>query len=153
LRSELLRRAKDRGLEYAIVIRRVGGGSASSFVEMARQMATQQSGSEVLPEAVKLSPDGQRGTVRGSTPPELEAGAVWRSVGKEMGDTGDNQVVYSDEIIPRMASVFSMGVGAGSNLPVVSCVIPSLLFEEISLTKSEGPFPAPPVSTSPLAEK
>ena len=35
LRTELLRRAKDRGLDYGVVVRRVGGGAAASFMKMA----------------------------------------------------------------------------------------------------------------------
>jgi hypothetical protein len=46
-----------------------------------------------------------------------------------------------------------MGLSSGGDLPVASCVSPSFLFEELSLAKSEGPFPAPPISPSPLAEK
>ena len=41
----------------------------------------------------------------------------------------------------------------GADMPVVSCVIPSLLFDEVSLVKSEGPFPNPPISPSPLAKQ
>jgi len=37
------------------------------------------------------------------------------------------------------------------DMPVASFVVPSLLFEEVSLTKAEGPFPAPPASKAPLA--
>jgi hypothetical protein len=44
-------------------------------------------------------------------------------------------------------------MSASSNVPVVSCVVPSLLFEEVSLVKSQGPFPNPPVSPSPLAKR
>lgn len=148
LKNELLRRAKDRGLDYAIIIRRVGGGSAASFIQMARQMA-QQGSSESLPEAYKLYADGHEEPLRGIRISELPAESF-----KEIVATGDTPIVYSDEMVPRMTSVFSMGMSAGSGeLPVVSCVTPSLLFEDVSLVKSEGPFPAPPISISPLAEK
>src|SRR5271156_4062150 len=45
LKQELLRRSKERGLDYALIVRRAGAGSGASIMEMARQMASQQSGS------------------------------------------------------------------------------------------------------------
>jgi len=52
-----------------------------------------------------------------------------------------------------MGALFSMGFGgAGVELPAVSYVVPSLLFDDVTLTKVNGPFPAPPVSKSPLLE-
>jgi PmbA/TldA metallopeptidase C-terminal domain len=148
LKRELLQRAKDRGLDYAIVIRRVGAGSAASFIEMAKRMAQQGSSESSLPEVYKLYADGHEEPLRGIHIADLPAESF-----KEIIATGDAPAVYSDEILPRMTSLFSMAVASGGNLPIVSCVTPSLLFEEISLAKSEGPFPAPPISSSPLAEK
>ncbi len=148
LRKELLRRAKDRGLDYAIVVRHVGGGSAASFMQMARQMANQAGSSESLLEVFKLYPDGHEEPLRGVHIAELPPESF-----KEIIATGDTPVLFNDEIIPRMTSLFSMGISSGGDLPVVSCVSPSLLFEELSLAKSEGPYPAPPISLSPLAEK
>jgi hypothetical protein len=148
LRKELLRRAKDRGLDYAIVVRHVGGGSAASFLQMARQMANQAGGSESLLEVFKLYPDGHEEPLRGVHIAELPPESF-----KEIIATGDTPVLFNDEIIPRMTSLFSMGLSSGGDLPLASCVSPSFLFEELSLAKSEGPFPAPPISPSPLAEK
>jgi len=55
--------------------------------------------------------------------------------------------------MPRISSIFAGGFSSSpDSLPVVACVTPSLLFEEVSLAKSEGPFPPLPVSASPLAE-
>jgi hypothetical protein len=31
-----------------------------------------------------------------------------------------------------------------SNVPVVSCVVLAMLFDDVSLVKSQGPFPNPP---------
>jgi len=147
LRKELLRRAKDRGLDYAIVVRHVGGGSEASLMQMARQMM-QQGGSESLPEVYKLYADGHEEFLRGVHIVELPAEAF-----REIVATGDAPAVYNDELIPRIGGLFTMELSSGSDLPVVSCVTPSLLFEEVSLTKTEGPFPALPISKSPLAEK
>ncbi len=147
LRKELLRRAKERGLDYAIVIQRVGGGSEASFMEMAKEMM--QAGSAgSLSEVFKLYADGHEEPLRGVHIADLPAESF-----KEIVATGDTPYLYSDELVPRISSLFSMGASAGGDLPVVSCVSPALLFEEVSLAKSEGPFPAKPIMPSPLAEK
>jgi len=147
LRKQLLLRAKERGLDYAIVVRHLGGGSEANLMEMAKQM-TKQGGSSSLPEVYKVYPDGHEEPLRGVHIADLAPESF-----KEIIATGDSPVVYSDELIPRISALFSMGISARSDLPVVSCVSPALLFEEISLARTQGPFPALPVSKSPLAEK
>jgi predicted Zn-dependent protease len=149
LRKELLRRAKDRGLDYGIVVRRVGGGASASFMKMASRMAQQGGqGSDSLAEVYKLYPDGHEELVQGVGISEMTPGTF-----KDIVAVGDTPVVFTDEFIPRVGALFSLGMSASSNVPVVSCVVPSLLFEEVSLVKSQGPFPNPPVSPSPLAKR
>jgi predicted Zn-dependent protease len=149
LRKELLRRAKDRGLDYGIVVRRVGGGAAASFTKMATRMAQQGGqGSDSLAEVYKLYSDGHEELIQGVGISEMTPGTF-----KDIVAVGDTPVVFTDEFIPRVGALFSLGVSASSNVPVVSCVVPSLLFEEVSLVKSQGPFPNPPVSPSPLARQ
>ena len=140
LKKELLRRAKERGLDYALVVRRVGAGSS----ERALQMATQQSSSLSIPEIYKLYLDGHEEPLRGVRISDLPLESF-----KEIVATGDAPALYSDELMPHMGLSFSSGDGS----PVVSCVAPSLLFDEVSLAKSEGSFPPTPVSPSPLAQK
>jgi len=149
LRKELLRRAKDRGLDYGIVVRRIGGGAAASFMKMASQMAQQGgAGGSSLAEVYKVYPDGREELVRGMEIAELTPAAF-----KDIVAVGDTPIVYTDEFMPRIGALFSMGMSSGADMPVVSCVIPSLLFDEVSLVKSEGPFPNPPISPSPLAKQ
>ncbi len=149
LRKELLRRAKDRGLDYGIVVRRVGGGAAASFMKMAAMM-TQQGGQGTtsLAEVYKLYPDGHEEIIRG-----VEIAEMLPSTFKDIVAVGDTPVVFTDEFIPRVGAFFSLGVSGSSDVPIVSCVVPSLLFEEVSLVKSQGPFPNPMVSASPLAKQ
>jgi predicted Zn-dependent protease len=149
LRKELLRRAKDRGLDYGVIVRRVGGGAAASFMKMASRMAQQGGqGSDSLAEVYKLFPDGHEELVQGVELAEMTPGTF-----KDVVAVGDTPVVFTDEFIPRVGALFSMGMSASSNVPVVSCVVPSLLFEEVSLAKTQGPFPNPPISPSPLAKQ
>ncbi len=148
LRKELLRMAKERGLDYGLVVRRLGEGSAMSFMEMAKQLAMPGGSSQSISEVYKLYADGHEEPVRGLRISDLPAESF-----KEIVATGNTPSLYSDEIFPRMNNIFSMGLSSGGELPVVSCVSPSLLFEEVSLAKSEGPFPAAPVSPSPMIQK
>lgn len=148
LKKELLRMAKERGLDYAIVIRRAGGSSVASFVEMARQMASGQSSASSVPEVYKVYADGHEEPLRGVTVSDLPIESF-----KEIVATGDTPALYSDELMPRLNSMFSFGIASEGELPVVSCVSPSLLFDEVSLTETKGPFPALPISPSPLAQK
>ena len=149
LRKELLRRAKDRGLDYGIVVRRVGGGAAASFMKMATRMA-QQNGqvSDSLAEVYKLYADGHEELVQG-----VEIAEMTPSTFKDVVAVGDTPVVFTDEFIPRVGAIFSMGLSASSNVPVTSCVVPSMLFEEVSLVKNQGPYPNLPISPSPLAKQ
>jgi len=149
LHQELLKRAKDRGLDYGIVVRRVGGGAAASFMKMASRMARQQGQSGTsLAEVYKLFPDGHEELVQG-----VEIAEMTPSTFRDILAVGDTPTVYTDEFIPRIGALFSLGVSATTDVPVVSCIVPSMLFEEISLVKSQGPFPNPPISPSPLAKQ
>jgi predicted Zn-dependent protease len=149
LRKELLRRAKDRGLDYGIVVRHVGGGAAASFMKMASRMAQQgEQGSVSMAEVFKLYADGHEEPVQG-----VEIGEMTAATFKDIVAVGDQPVVFTDEFIPRIGALFSLGVSATSDVPVVSCVVPSMLFEEVTLVKTQGPFPNPPVSSSPLAKQ
>lgn len=149
LHKELLRRAKDRGLDYGIVVRRVGGGAAASFMKMAVSMARQGGqGGTSLAEVYKLYPDGHEELVQGVEIAEMTPAAF-----RDIVAVGDTPLVSTDEFIPRVGALFSLGISASSDVPVVSCVVPSMLFEEVSLVKSPGPFPNPPISPSPLAKQ
>jgi predicted Zn-dependent protease len=147
LRQELLRRVKLRGLRYGIVVRRVGGNAANSLLRLAAMMGSAQSApSNTLLEVYKIFPDGQEEPVRG-----MELEDVTSASFRDIVAVGDKPVVYNEQFMPKMASIFAMGMsGATTDLPVVSFVVPSLLFEEITLTKATGPFPNPPTSKAPL---
>ncbi len=149
LRKELLRRAKLRGKDYGIIVRRVGAGGLNSFAQMAMMMGPREGQpATTLLEVYKVFADGHEEPVRGAEVAGLTPAAFRDIVG-----IGNRPVVYSDQFMPRGASLFSMGlVSMMDGFPVVSYVVPSLLFEEISLKKTTGPFPRPPMSQAPLFE-
>jgi hypothetical protein len=148
LRKQLLRLAADRGLPYAIVIRHIGGGSAASFIKMAARIMQQdaQAGGS-LAEVYKLFPDGHEELVKG-----VEISDVSPALFRDIVAAGDTPTVYTDDFIPRVGAIFSFGISAATQVPVVSYVAPSLLFDEISLVHSEGQNPNLPVGTPPPAK-
>ena len=148
LRKQLLQLASDRGLKYGIVVRHVGGGSAAAYIKMAARMMQQQDQAGAsLAEVYKLYPDGHEELVQG-----LEIGEITPALFKDIQAAGDTPAVYSDEFIPRAGALFSAGLSSGSQVPVVSYVAPPVLFEELPLVKSKGPFPKLPLESSPLAK-
>jgi len=150
LREDLMARVHDRGLPYGIVVRRVGGGASAGFLRVvARMTANPDAGpSGNLAEAYRVYADGHEELIRG-----LELADVSASAFKDIVEVGDKPFVFTDQFIPRLGSFFSIGGSASADIPVVSCVVPPILFEELSLVKAEGPFPMPPISPSPLAKQ
>lgn len=147
LRAELLRRVKDRGLDYGIIVRRTGGGANPAMRAAAMMAASPQSSpSSALLEVYKVFSDGREELIKGAELSGLNAASF-----RDIVAAGDKPVVLDQPVIPNINSMFSMGMAGSVDLPVASFVVPSLLFEEVSLTKAEGPFPAPPASRAPLA--
>ncbi len=151
LRKELLRLAKQRGLDYGIVVRRVGRGKLSeSLMDIAMRMSGREtSGSDSIAETYKLYSDGREELVRGA---QIESPSLANF--KEIIAVGDNPVLYSDEFMPKVGGALFSGfaTAAGSGLPVVNYSVPSLLFEELTVKPVEGPFPVLPASDPPLMQ-
>jgi hypothetical protein len=72
---------------------------------------------------------------------------------KDVLAVGDKPVVYNSIFIPGFASIMMLGMSGDistvTNMPVVSYVVPSLLFDEVAMKKASGPFPKAPVSKPP----
>ncbi len=148
LRKELLRRAKLRGRDYGIVVRRVGDGGLSNFLQGAIMGRDDPPGTALL-EVYKLFADGHEELVRGA-----EIAALTSATFRDIVGMGDQAVVYSEQFAPKAGTFFSMGMASmAGGLPVVSYVVPSLLFEEISVRNTSASFPQPPVSKAPLAQE
>lgn len=148
LRKELLRRAAARGLGYGIVVRHLGGGGLEDMIRSAAMVTRQAAPSATLVEVYKLFPDGHEEALRGMEITDLTA-ALFRDIVA----AGDKPVVYTNAFLLKFGSLFSYGMTAGMEIPEVSLVVPPLLFEELTLTRVQGPFPRPPFSKPPLAEK
>jgi predicted Zn-dependent protease len=147
LKTELLRRVKERGLDYGIIIRRTGGGANPAMRAAAMMAASPQSApTNTLLEVYKIFPDGHEELIKGA-----ELSGLTSATFRDIVAAGDKPAVLNQQVIPNINAIFTMGMAGGIDMPVASFVVPSLLFEEISLTNAEGPFPAPPASKPPLA--
>ena len=147
LRRELLEQARKRGLDHAIIVRRVGAAGTSSLLRtFSRMMGQGEVASPSLPEVYAVYLDGREERLRG-----MQLGAVSPAAFRDIVAAGGRPTVFSDEFAGHLAWLLSLGPAARSAAAVVSSVVPSLLFEELSLTKSRGPLPSPPITPSPLA--
>ncbi len=148
LRRMLLEKAKARGLEYGIVVRRAGG-SADEFIQTAMSMMQGggAAGNNML-EVYKLYADGHEELMHGQQLVGINAASF-----KDVVAVGDKPVVYNSIFIPGFSSLMVVGmtgdVSAITNMPVVSYVVPSLLFDDATLKKVSGPFSKPPLTTPP----
>jgi hypothetical protein len=144
----LLERVKSRGLEYGVIVRRAGG-SANEFIQAAMAMAQGGGapGNNML-ELYKLFPDGHEELVHGQQLVGLSATSF-----KDIVAVGDKPHVYDSLFIPGFSSLMTIGLTgdltAVTNMPAVSYVVPSLLFDDIALKKATGPFSKPPLTTPP----
>ncbi|MGZ4816238.1 MAG: metallopeptidase TldD-related protein [Terriglobales bacterium] len=150
LRKQMMTIVKQRGLEYGIVVKDLGGMGLSWVARMgamAGQIGNVNAG-EV--EAYKLYPDGREELIRG-----VEFAPFLTSNFKEVLATGAKPSVYTGPFLPMTGAVL-MGIGGipapnGDAFRMVSYVAPSLLFDEVSLKKTNASAPNPPVAPSPVA--
>ena len=148
LRRMLLDRAKARGYDYGVVVRRAGG-STGEFIQMAMSMMQGGSapGNNML-EVYKVYANGREELMHGEQLPSVTAASF-----KDIVAVGDEPIVYNSPFFPGFTSILMAGMSgdtrAVTDLPVVSYVVPSLLFDEVTLKKASGPFPKAPVSKPP----
>lgn len=149
LRRMLLERAKARGSDYGIVVRRAGG-SINEFIQSAMSMARGggPAGNNMV-EVFKVYADGREELIHGVQLPSSSPLAF-----KDIIAVGDNPVVHDTFFIPGFTSLMMLGLSGDFSsvldMPVMSYVVPSLLFDEATLKKASGPFPKPPVSAPPV---
>ena len=154
LKNRLLEMAKKRSLDYGIVVRKMGGGSGASMEEQALAMFSTMMGQPGAGKAVllayKVYPDGHEEMIRGAH----LAGLTTESF-KGMLAASKSATVFNSPHMPQFnfssSFLFSFGAEAAASpsLPIVSYVVPSLLFEDLSLTKAQQETPKPPFTDPP----
>jgi predicted Zn-dependent protease len=127
LRKQLVESAKSRGNTYGIVIQRLSGNSA------------------IL--AYRVYEDGHEQLVRNADVSGLNAANF-----KEILAVSKERIVYTEATPLRNNSPFNFNASSGER-PLISYVVPWLLFEDVTIEKPSGEIPKPPLASNPLAEK
>jgi predicted Zn-dependent protease len=151
LRTRLLDVVKKRGLAYGIVVRELGAGAAfvpEDPMEMFTAMRQGGGGGRAVLRVYKLYPGGREELVRGARLSDVTTQSFRDILAVSSGTT-----VYS-----RAAGGFGPGPGFmledmfGDEAPtpaMATYVVPSLLFDDVALTRTTGQLPKPPLSAPP----
>lgn len=151
MREELLALVQERGLEFGIIVRRLG--SPQLTLSRERRFAfmlpdeTGRSNVEPVTLAFKLFPDGREELIR-----KAELLGVSESTFREIVAASDTTMAYHTTYRPRQGFSLSSLLLAGSgpvSSPVVSLVVPQLLFEDITLKRPTGDVPHLPLIAHP----
>jgi predicted Zn-dependent protease len=126
LKKQLVESAKSRGNKYGIVIRKLSGKSATL--------------------AYRVYEDGHEELIRNADISELNSASF-----KDILAVSSQRVVYTEATPLRNTSPFNVNPFSGGQ-PLVSYVVPSLLFEDVTIEKPSGEVPKPPVARNPLLE-
>jgi predicted Zn-dependent protease len=150
LKQQFLELVKKRGLEYGIIIREIGS-SGAGMEEQAMAMLSAmtgrgEKGRNVLL-AYKAYLDGREELVRGARLSGMSADSF-----KEIVSASKSAAVYTVAQMPHFDfSMISSFAGGGMSAPLVSYVVPSLLFDDLTLAKPTSELPKPPFSSPPTA--
>lgn len=127
LREQLVELAKAQGYSYGIAVRRLTGKTATL--------------------AYRIYADGHEELVRNADVADLTSANF-----KHISAVSDQRTVYTEAAPFKGASPFNLNLSAGVQ-PLVSYVVPSMLFPDVTIEKPSGESPKPTVIGSPLAEK
>jgi len=123
LRAKFLDLVKHRDKEFGIVVRRMRSGQHPVL-------------------AYKVYPDGREELIRGVQFSGMNTGAF-----KEIVAASKDQNLYSVEFRSQSAlGIFSFG---DEGYAPVTLAVPSLLFEDVTVRKTRGEIPKPPLLSSP----
>ena len=149
IRQELLNLVEERGLDFGIVVRRVG--SPEMTLSRDRDFFFAMPGEEGRPklkpvtEAYKVFPDGREELIRKAVLLGLSASSF-----REIVAASDVLTSHHTTLRLRMNFPFS-SPGFMGQPSVVSLVVPSLLFEDLALRRPPGNIPRPPLLAHPLS--
>ena len=94
--------------------------------------------------AYKVFPDGREELIRNA-----ELLGITEATFKDIVATSKTQTGYSAPFMRRNVSPFPSPFSFG----IISLVVPSLLFEDVSLKKPSGVIPRPPVASRPFFDR
>lgn len=152
MKRELLRLVKQRGKEYGIVVRRLSTPSLDTLFDTMSVMffaGQQRTERESILVAYKVYSDGREELVRGAELSDLNTASF-----KDIVAASKGSEAYSAPFSSRTVLPFSLGFGWHDfDAPIVSYAVPSLLFDDLALTKPTTEFLNPPASRNPFFDK
>jgi len=151
MKEELLALVHERGLDFGIVVRRLGNPQMTLSRErrFAFLMPEETGRSNVEPAtlAFKLFPDGREELIRKAELLGL-SGSSFREIVAASETLTAYHTTYRPQVRFTLSSLFFPGSGTMSS-PLVSLVVPQLLFEDVTLKRPTGDVPHLPLIAHP----
>jgi hypothetical protein len=157
LREQFFKLIKRRGKEYGIVVRRLENPAfRAAGDQMYATFTPPHQGEEKVEGpilAYKVYPDGHEELIRNAELVGLSSAAF-----RDIVAASNTQTVYSCPFVSRALSLYSsymyFDTAEGEpGAPLVSFVVPALLFEDLTVKKPNDQIPKPPLSKPPLSDK
>ena len=155
IKKELISLVKERGEDYGIIVRRIGNPLLKLPSEPRFPMMFPGGGERSKVEATilayKLFPDGHEELIRKAALSGISEASFRDIVAATKSTTEYNVGFQFRNTLPF--SISSFGVPGSMVPPVASLVVPSLLFEDLTLKRPTGSVPRPPVAAHPLLDR
>ena len=155
MKAKLLSIVQQRGKPFGIVVERLANPMAAEAQEMITSLMSSvmpgqggEGSTQLALVAYKVFPDGHEELVRNVAIDGLTTASF-----KDIVAASANALVYSTPFISMKSSVFSIFAGgspAEAAAPLVSFVVPSLLFDDVTLKQPMKEIPKPPLSSRPV---
>ena len=157
LKAKLLSIVQQRGKPFGIVVERLANPMAAEAQDMMMSLMSSimpgqggEGGTRLALVAYKVFPDGHEELVR-----NVAIDGVNTASFKEIVAASVNSLVYSTPFLSMKTSMFSIFAGgspAETAAPLVSFVVPSLLFDDVTLKRPMKEIPKLPLSSRPVGD-
>ena len=154
LKQKLIASVRERGLEFGILVRRLGNPTAPRPQGRMRVVSITIGGAgggggggvpiEPIVEAYKVFADGREELVR-----NLGIAGMTLANLKDITAASNEPFVYTGAYRNNRQNPFQAGGAIFANAPLVSLAVPSLLFDELVLQRPVGEVPKLPFSAHP----
>jgi hypothetical protein len=157
MKAKLLSLVQQRGKPFGIVVERLANPMAGEAQDMMMSLMSSvmpgrggEGATRLALVAYKISPDGHEELVR-----NVAIEGVTTVSFKEIVAASANAPVYSTPFVSMRHSMFSIFAGgspAEAAAPLVSFVVPSLLFDDVTLKRPIKEIPKLPLSSRPVGD-
>jgi hypothetical protein len=157
MKAKLLSLVKERGRPFGIVVERLSNPMAGEAQDVMMSLMTSimpgQGGegpTRLALVAYKIFPDGHEELVR-----NVAIDGVTTASFKDVVAASTSSRVYTTPFLSVKSSMFSIFMGgspAEAAAPLVSLVVPSLLFDDVTLKRPMSEIPKLPLSSRPVGD-